>query len=287
MVQRSDRALILRRFAFGETSLVLQVLGREQGRVHLIAKGAYRPTSRYYAALDLFDTLNLEWSHQRGRELEPLSGASIQTRRHTLAHSPQRFRAALTMLELAGAGAREGRPEPELFDLLDGALSTLQHPSVPAPATLAAFELRFLEALGLTPALTHCASCGRESQRPAGRPSAGPRGSRATGARTDFSAGAGGRLCSSCSGAARAAGRRVGTLPVDVLEFAARLVAGEGLASLDPDRLPATLAGSDAAGLERVRDFVARFLEYHLEARPNSYRGFLTADNRNAAATAR
>ena len=51
-----DDALILRRFSFGETSLVVQVLTREHGRVHLIARGAYRPKSRYYAALDLFDT---------------------------------------------------------------------------------------------------------------------------------------------------------------------------------------------------------------------------------------
>ena len=83
MVQRSDRALILRRFAFGESSLVLQVLTRELGRVHLIAKGAYRPTSRYYAALDLFDTLDLDWSEQRGRE--PLD--RITSRRCTLLES--------------------------------------------------------------------------------------------------------------------------------------------------------------------------------------------------------
>jgi hypothetical protein len=41
---------------------------------------------------------------------------------------------------------------------------------------------------------------------------------------------------------------------------------------------------SDAPGLERLRDFVARFVEFHLESRPRSYRGFLLAPNRNAAA---
>jgi hypothetical protein len=34
-------------------------------------------------------------------------------------------------------------------------------------------------------------------------------------------------------------------------------------------------------GVERVRDLVARFLEYHLEARPKSYRQFLSVPNRN------
>jgi len=40
--------------------------------------------------------------------------------------------------------------------------------------------------------------------------------------------------------------------------------------------------GCDAAGLERVHDFVARFLEFHLESRPKSLRAFLSASNRNA-----
>ena len=55
----SDRALLLRRFPYGESSLVVQALTREHGRVHLIAKGVYRPSARFYAALDLFDTLEI------------------------------------------------------------------------------------------------------------------------------------------------------------------------------------------------------------------------------------
>jgi hypothetical protein len=34
-------------------------------------------------------------------------------------------------------------------------------------------------------------------------------------------------------------------------------------------------------GVERVRDLIARFLEYHLEGRPKSYRQFLSVPNRN------
>ena len=68
-----DRALLLRRFPYGESSLVCHALSRTHGRVHLLAKGAYRPTSRFYAALDLFDTLELEWNATPGRELAVLA----------------------------------------------------------------------------------------------------------------------------------------------------------------------------------------------------------------------
>ena len=41
-----DRALLLKRYPFSESSLVAHLCTREHGRVHVLAKGAYRPTSR-------------------------------------------------------------------------------------------------------------------------------------------------------------------------------------------------------------------------------------------------
>jgi hypothetical protein len=88
-----------------------------------------------------------------------------------------------------------------------------------------------------------------------------------------FSAGAGGRLCEPCAAEARRSGRRVGTLPTGVLEAAQRLSRPEALTDTD--------AAPGAGELESLRDFVARFLEYHLQGRPKSYREFLRTPNRN------
>lgn len=281
MVQLSDRALILRRVAYGESSLVLQVLTREHGRVHLIAKGAYRPKSRYFAVLDLFDTLELGWSDTRGRELQNLHSASIFTRRARIAQGLAGFRAALSVLELAAAAAQEARAEHALFDALERALDGLLEARLPTALVQVEFELGLLHNLGLAPALGHCAACGREAPPSADEArvlGAVPRGRRAA-----FSAGAGGRLCRGCAEEARAAGRRVGTLPLDVLEFARRILDTDEAHATRGETLEDLLPSCDAEGLERVRDFVARFLEFHLEARPKSFRGFLASENRNAA----
>jgi recombinational DNA repair protein (RecF pathway) len=277
-----DRALLLRRFAYGESSLVVQALTREHGRLHLIAKGAYRPTSRFYAALDLFDTLELTWSHQRGRDLQPLAGARILVRRQRIARSTAAFRAAASVLELATAAAREGQQERELQGLVEHALDALDRRHRAPVLVQVEFELAFLQNLGLAPALGHCAACGRPAPVGARRGAPAVRGRRPTGTRTAFSASAGGRLCRACAEEARGAGRRVGTLPLDVLDFARQLTeAGESGAE---ERVSEELAegGCDAAGLERVHDFVARFLEFHLEARPKSLHGLLASANRNA-----
>jgi DNA repair protein RecO (recombination protein O) len=216
----SGRALVLRRTPYGESSLVVQLLTEHEGRVHVLAKGAYRPTSRYFAVLDLFDTL-----------------------------------------ELCELAARPGQAEGDLFRLLEDLLDTLDEgPEGPPPnLTLVVFELRFLQNLGLAPSLERCAACGGEA-------------SPVTTGRAAFSASAGGRLCRPHADEARAAGRRVGTMPVEVLDAAAALLSGA----------PAPPTTHDLR--ERLRDFVGRFLDYHLETRPASHRNFLAAPNRNAPA---
>ncbi|MCE9595999.1 MAG: DNA repair protein RecO [Planctomycetes bacterium] len=248
---RRERALILRRFAFGETSLVLHVLTPSFGRVHLLAKGAYRTTSRYYAVLDLFDTLELEWSHGTGRELDTLRAGDLAVRRRAIAADLGRYRAALATLELAGLGAQEGQPSPGLFARVERTLDRLAGDVVAPELALLAFELGFLDELGLAPALDRCAACGRRAPAPAS-----PKAS------SVFSPGAGGRLCRRCAEEARASGRRLLTLATRTLELAAELAA----------RGPEALQGRISVGeLEKVRAFVVRFLEYHLESRPRSY----------------
>ncbi len=254
----------MRRFAYGESSLVVHALTRAHGRVHLLAKGAYRMRSRLYGRLDLFDTLELDWSERAGAELGNLEQAELLERRQRIPHSLEAYRAALTVLELASLAAPERAPASELFELCRSALNALQAGREPALA-LVEFELAFLHNLGLAPALEACASCGGAAPALAAEEHST--------SRAEFSAAAGGRLCTRCAQRARESGLRVGTLPTDVLELAAQL-AREG----PPQReLPAAL-------LERTRDFTARFLRRQLDCQPKSYRVFLSAPHRNRPA---
>src|SRR5688572_21417940 len=76
-----DRALCLHRTPFSESSLVVHVITARHGRVHLLARGAYRTTSRYFAVLDLFDELELEWDASPRRELQLLRSGTVHERR--------------------------------------------------------------------------------------------------------------------------------------------------------------------------------------------------------------
>ena len=79
-----DRALLLKRYPFSESSLVVHLCTRDHGRIHLLAKGAYRPTSRYFAVLDFLDTLEIEWDHVPRRDLANLRSGTILERRRAI-----------------------------------------------------------------------------------------------------------------------------------------------------------------------------------------------------------
>lgn len=246
----SDLALVLRRTRYGESSLVVRLLTREHGGLSVMAKGAYRPTSGYFAVLDLFDTLALSWRVQPRADLALLTAGSVVERRRALTADLRRYRAGLSMLELAHHAAHDGHRDTALFDLLSSGLGLLQAGVDPALARVA-FELRLLAALGLAPALARCASCGE----------AAPSSPRA--AEVAFSASAGGRLCPPCAGEVRALGRRVEGVPLPWLRIA-QSVLETPLAGLARIRL-------DAGTLAALGGFVERFLEYHLESRPRSW----------------
>ncbi|MEZ6018003.1 MAG: DNA repair protein RecO [Planctomycetota bacterium] len=250
-----DRVLLVRRTPFGESSLVVQGLARTHGRVHLLAKGAHRATSRFAHTLDLLDTLQLEWHAKPDQELGTLAAGELAVRRRRISGATDAWRAATTTLELVDIAARPGEPDPRLFDLASLTLDRLDA-GAPPELTLTVFELLYLTHVGLAPALDGCAACGRDAAE-------------VQPGRAAFSAGAGGRLCPAHAAEARASGRRVGTLPTEVLAAAARFGATP---------FPALVASAPAPALiARVRDFIGRFLDYHLAARPKSHRALLDA----------
>lgn len=261
--------MLVQRTPYGETSLVVHVLTPHHGRVHLIAKGAHRPKSRFSGVLDWFDTLELGWSTHTSSELGTLRTGELTVRRRRLTLDLDVYRSAQTTLELLDLSSRAGVADGALYALGAAALDALND-AEPAAATalLAAFELQLLMELGIMPALGECAVCGQAAP-PVGRGGPTPR--------VPFSAQVGGRLCAKHANEAHATGVRVGTLPEGVLGAAHR-------AAMTPLEILAAEPPWPLALAERVLDFAGRFLDHHLESRPRSQSRFLDAPDRNRRA---
>ena len=168
-----EPAYVLHTRHFRESSLIVETLARDHGRLGLVARGARRPKSRLRGLLQPFVPLLLSWSG-RG-ELATLTDAESRG-----AGLPLVGTAAIVgfyLNELVLRFVHRHDPEPALFDHYRAAIEGVASGADPEPV-LRMFEKRLLEAMGYALELEREADSGSEI-RPEGRyrytPDAGPR----------------------------------------------------------------------------------------------------------------
>ena len=149
MIERAE-GVILRSREFTETSLIVEWLTPELGRLSTVAKGARRPKSPFRGKLDLFYEAEFSFTRSKRSELHTLSEVSLRE-----IHSP--LRRDLAYVQQASYGSalvvqttEKETPLPEIHTLFCSFLAALpQRP--PQPRNIFAFELKLLIELGLHP----------------------------------------------------------------------------------------------------------------------------------------
>lgn len=136
-------AYVLHGRPYRESSLLLEALTREFGRVGLVARGARSPRSRWKNLLQPFRPLLLSWV-QRG-ELGTLSGADQVASPPPL--SGESLFCGLYANELTVRFLQRSDPHPGLFEHYRSLLTRLVSGSGPQPA-LRIFEKHLLESTG-------------------------------------------------------------------------------------------------------------------------------------------
>jgi len=152
-------ALVWRRTDFRESSRVVTLLTRDQGKVRAIAKGAHRPDSPLLGKVDYCNLLRVElW--RRGTAMPLLARAELLHEPRAL-REPTRFLLADHLVGLVDEALPDGRADEALFDLVHGGLRLFERCPAPAlAAVLCGVEWRFLLALGMQPPLDACAETG-------------------------------------------------------------------------------------------------------------------------------
>ncbi|MDT9001289.1 DNA repair protein RecO [Paucibacter sp. APW11] len=157
-IPTTQPAYVLHHYDWSESSLILDLFTREQGRLAVVAKGAKRPYSQLRSVLLPFQRLQVSLSKPaRGEEGAP----EVQTLRgaewaggHTLPAGAALFTGYYLNELLLKLLARQD-PHPALFDAYARTLPLLQAgEDALAQAALRAFELRLLSETGLLPDLS-------------------------------------------------------------------------------------------------------------------------------------
>jgi DNA repair protein RecO (recombination protein O) len=144
---------VLHSYPWRETSLIVEALTPDFGRVALVARGAKRRTSQLRGLLSPFSALSLGWSG-RG-EVKTLiraewTGGLVPLRGDALL-------AGFYLNELLVRLLARADPHPALFSAYTQALRALAAGQTGLDAALRAFEYALLREIGYLPALDVCA----------------------------------------------------------------------------------------------------------------------------------
>lgn len=160
MRENLQPAFILHRRPYRDTSLLLEILSRDHGRVGLIARGARGAKSRSKGLLQPLTPLLLSWSGKG--ELPSLSASEASAPPLPLAG--ERLLCGLYLNELLLRLLARFDPQPQLFGAYRDTLSELATPECRVAATLRLFEKHLLDTLGYGLSLTRTADTGQPVQ---------------------------------------------------------------------------------------------------------------------------
>lgn len=151
------QSFVLHHYAWSESSLILDVFTREQGRLVLVAKGARRPYSQLRSVLLPFQRLMLSLGRvpasDSASEVQTLRGAEWAGGQAMLTGAA--LFSGLYLNELLMKLLARADPHADLFDVYANTLPHLANPSeAVVQASLRAFELKLLQALGWLPDLS-------------------------------------------------------------------------------------------------------------------------------------
>ena len=160
MASRTYRAeaIVLRTVDLGEADRILVLFTRHFGKVHVVAKGIRRATSRMAGHAE--PLTHATYQLARGRDLEVLTGAEARAIYPALREDLSRIAAGWYCAELIDRFTVEHVPAAPLFDLLETALRHL-NAGFAAPLVCRWFDLHLLDRSGFRPELAVCVNCQR------------------------------------------------------------------------------------------------------------------------------
>jgi DNA repair protein RecO (recombination protein O) len=153
-------AVVLRSIRYGEADRVLHLYTADRGRVGAIAKGVRRARSRFGGRLEPFFRVALMLHEGRG-DLYTVTGAETVAAHARLREQPSALDAASRACDAVARLFDTGEAHPTVYALLCNELALLDsRPDGAGRSNQLAFRLKLLLAAGLSPQLSHCASCG-------------------------------------------------------------------------------------------------------------------------------
>jgi DNA repair protein RecO (recombination protein O) len=146
----SAHGLILRTRPLTETSLIVNWLTPDLGRISTVAKGARRTKSNFAGKLDLFYAADFSFTRSRSSELHNLREVKLQETHGAIREDLLKLQQAAYAANFIVQATETEAPLPEIFELFQVFIQRLCVQPMKA-RDIFSYELKLLHELGLAP----------------------------------------------------------------------------------------------------------------------------------------
>ncbi|MGC8828400.1 MAG: DNA repair protein RecO [Verrucomicrobiia bacterium] len=143
MSDEKDDGIIINKYPFSETSLIVHWLTRNSGLIATVARGVFRYNSTFYGRIDLFYYANIEFKKSRKSELHSLKEVELIDSNSWIRENISALHKASYSALLMEKLIPKNTPTPHIFHLFLALLNCLKtDPNSPAPIVW--FETKLL-----------------------------------------------------------------------------------------------------------------------------------------------
>jgi DNA repair protein RecO (recombination protein O) len=226
-----DEGIVLRTYKLGEADRIVVLMTNQRGKVRAVAKGVRKTRSKFGSRLEPTSHVHLQL--YEGRDLDIVTQVESIDHFRAIRDDLDRIARASAMLEAVDQLAQEAQANPRLYQMLLGALRSLD--SKDPPLVVAAFFLKVMALEGYQPMVDACVACDQPGPLVA------------------FDVESGGLLCAEC--------RRGQAVSPEGVEILQQVFGGQLGEALNRPRSQAT---------HEIEHLATRALEHHLERRLRS-----------------
>ena len=157
----STNAILLRKIEYGDHDYIISFLTRTRGRVSVIAKNAKKSSRRFTGALDLFSLNHIHCTFPKKKKdaLTILAQTDLEDGFGNIRYDIYKTAYASFWVEVIYSYLEEEKAEPQFYDLLLFALSTLNAGNISKEVIHLLFQIRFMALSGFEPNIETCGVC--------------------------------------------------------------------------------------------------------------------------------
>jgi DNA repair protein RecO (recombination protein O) len=156
------QAVVLRSRKIRESSKVVVLFSQNYGKISTIAKGGFKPKSKFGSSLELFTHASIIFYKKENRDLHTLSHSEIVNSFDDVKRDVIKLAYASVAGEIVERLVPQEEPNKGLFGLLVAVLSEMNVAERrQLEILLSSYQLKMLHLIGYGPELARCVRCGK------------------------------------------------------------------------------------------------------------------------------